>query len=65
MLDVVGSVSYQEICPEKGLLKFQGMETGALWQIIFRDERDVELTYNEFEILKLLATNPGIVFSKE
>jgi DNA-binding response OmpR family regulator len=29
------------------------------------DARDVDLTFNEFELLYVLLTNPGIVFSRE
>ena len=32
---------------------------------IIRDNKKIELTYTEFEILQLLAKNPGRVFSKE
>ena len=32
---------------------------------VVRDNRKIELTYTEFEILQLLAQNPGRVFSKE
>lgn len=65
ILDMVGLVSFQEIYPEKCVLKFQGLEIDELRRTIFCNEGEVELTYTEFEILKLLASNPGIVFSKE
>ena len=65
VLNVVESASYQGICSEKGLLKFQGLEIDKLRRTIFCNEGEVKLTYTEFQILKLLATNPGIVFSKE
>ena len=65
VLDMVGSVSFQEIYPEKCVLKFQGLEIDELRRTIFCNEGEVELTYTEFEILKLLASNPGIVFTKE
>lgn len=65
VLDMVGSVSFQEIYSEKCVLKFQGLEIDELRRTIFCNEGEVELTYTEFEILKLLASNPGIVFSKE
>ncbi len=32
---------------------------------IIRDNKKIDLTYTEFEILQLLAKNPGRVFSKE
>lgn len=62
---MVGSVSFQEIYPVKCVLKFQGLEIDELCRTIFCNEGEIELTYTEFEILKLLASNPGIVFSKE
>lgn len=33
--------------------------------MIIRENQEIELTYTGFEILKLLAKHPGIVFSKE
>ena len=33
--------------------------------VSIRENQEIELTYTEFEILKLLAKHPGIVFSKE
>ena len=33
--------------------------------MIIRENQEIELTYTEFEIFKLLAKHPGIVFSKE
>jgi len=32
---------------------------------VFRDKKNLELTAKEFDILKLLVTHPGIVFSKK
>lgn len=32
---------------------------------VMRNNKKIELTYTEFEILQLLAQNPGRVFSKE
>ncbi len=32
---------------------------------VFRNNRRIDLTFTEFEILQLLAQNPGRVFSKE
>ena len=34
-------------------------------RVIIRENQEIELTYTEFEIFKLLAKHPGIVFSKE
>ena len=33
--------------------------------MIIRENQEIELTYTEFEIFKLLAKHSGIVFSKE
>lgn len=43
------------------LLNFKGLMIG----VIIRENQEIELTYTEFEILKLFAKHPGIVFSKE
>ena len=34
-------------------------------RVIIRENQEIELTYTEFEIFKLLAKHPEIVFSKE
>ena len=34
-------------------------------RVVFRRQQKIELTFTEFEILQLLAQNPGRVFSKE
>ena len=47
------------------LLNFKGLMIDEVQRVIIRDNQEIELTYTEFEILKLLAKNPGIVFSKE
>lgn len=64
-LELVRAVSLQELCPEKTLLMFQEVIIDELRRVIFCNGREVELTYTEFEVLKLLASNSGIVFSKE
>ena len=38
---------------------------GISLSVIIRENQEIELTYTEFEIFKLLAKHPGIVFSKE
>ena len=47
------------------LLNFKGLMIDEVQRVIIRDNQEIELTYTEFEILKLLAKHPGIVFSKE
>lgn len=46
-------------------LIFEGMEIDVSRRLIYRDKREVKLTFIEFEILYLLARNPGRAFSKE
>lgn len=53
----------EEIACEK--LAFAGMEIDASKRLVYRGEKKVNITFTEFEILHLLARNPGRVFSKE
>ena len=46
-------------------LNFKGLLIDEVQRVIIRENQEIELTYTEFEILKLLAKHPGIVFSKE
>lgn len=46
-------------------LIFEGMEIDVSRRLIYRDKREVKLTFIEFEILYLLARNQGRAFSKE
>lgn len=46
-------------------LVFEGMEIDVSKRLIYRDNREINITYFEFEILYLLAKCPGRVFSKE
>ena len=47
------------------LLNFKGLMIDEVQRVIIRENHEIELTYTEFEIFKLLAKHPGIVFSKE
>lgn len=49
----------------KHLLNFKGLKIDEVQRVIIRGNQEIELTYTEFEIFKLLAKHPGIVFSKE
>ena len=53
----------EEIACEK--LAFAGMEIDASKRLVYRGEKEVNITFTEFEILHLLARNSGRVFSKE
>lgn len=72
MLDAVISVLHSfenksQIIEKKVSAKliFEGMEIDVSRRLIYRDKREVKLTFIEFEILYLLARNPGRAFSKE
>ena len=53
----------EEIACEK--LAFEGMEIGASKRLVYRGEKEVNITFTEIEILYLLASSPGRMFSKE
>lgn len=53
----------EEIACEK--LAFAGMEIDASKRLVYRGEKEVNITFTEFEILHLLVRNQGRVFSKE
>ena len=53
----------EEIACEK--LALEGMEIDASKRLVYRGEKKVNITFTEYEILHLLARNPGRVFSKE
>ena len=52
----------EEIACEK--LAFEGI-IDASKRLVYRGEKEVNITFTEFEILHLLARNSGRVFSKE
>lgn len=49
----------------KSELSFKGMQIDKSKRMVVRENKEIELTHTEFEILLLLAKNPGMVFSKE
>ena len=53
----------EEKCYTK--LVFEGMEMDVSKRLIYRGNREIKVTFVEFEILHLLARNPGKVFGKE
>lgn len=65
ILSVINSESYQVLDIKKGPLSFQSLEINELHRVVIRNQREIKLTNIEFKILKLLASNPGIVFTKE
>lgn len=46
-------------------LLYKGMKIDVAKRLIYRGKREIKVTFVEFEILYLLARNPGRVFSKE
>lgn len=48
-----------------GILRIKGIEIDLPRRKVHVDARDVELTDQEFRLLHLLASHPGIVFSRE
>ena len=50
---------------EENKLRFPGLEIDLSGRRILADERSVELTAGEFEVLALLARHPGRVYSRE
>lgn len=51
--------TYQQV------LSYKGIEIDCQYRRVVLENEEVKLTYSEFEILYLLAKNPGRVFSKE
>lgn len=49
----------------KRKLIFEGIIIDIAHRLIYKNDSEIELTHIEFEILQLLARNPGKVFSKE
>ena len=43
------------------LLNFKGLMIDEVQRVIIRENQEIELTYTEFEILKLLAKHPGSI----
>ena len=46
------------------LLNFKGLMIDEVQRVIILENQEIEFTYTEFEIFKLLAKHSGIVFSK-
>ena len=46
-------------------LNFNGLEIDITNRLVRKQRQEIDLTFIEFEVLYLLANNPGRVFSKE
>jgi DNA-binding response OmpR family regulator len=60
-----GKDTFNLLETSKSNLIFQGLKIDENHRVIIKDNREIELTYIEFEVLLLLARHPGMVFSKE
>jgi two-component system, OmpR family, response regulator len=53
------------IAPDDGLLRFDGLVIDPVRRSVVRDGAKVDLTASEFELLLMLAREPGRVFSRD
>ena len=51
--------------PDDGLLRFDGLVIDPVRRSVVRDGAEVDLTASEFELLLMLAREPGRVFSRD
>jgi DNA-binding response OmpR family regulator len=60
-----GTKAFQLIGNTKDNLLFDGLEIDIGNRLVRKQRQEIDLTFIEFEILYLLASNPGRIFSKE
>jgi DNA-binding response OmpR family regulator len=60
-----GAKAFQLIGNTKDNLLFDGLEIDIGNRLVRKQRQEIDLTFIEFEILYLLASNPGRIFSKE
>ena len=60
-----GTKAFQVIENVRTKLKFDGLEIDVENRLVRKQQREIDLTFTEFEILYLLASNSGRVFDKE
>jgi DNA-binding response OmpR family regulator len=60
-----GAKAFQLIGNIKDNLLFDGLEIDIGNRLVRKQRQEIDLTFIEFEILYLLASNPGRIFSKE
>ena len=61
----MGVRAFHVIENTKTNLSFNGLEIDNINRSVRKPKQEIDLTFTEFEILYLLADNPGRVFSKE
>jgi DNA-binding response OmpR family regulator len=57
--------SYSDRVRDKSILQFNGIDLDTIRKRLIINDEQVELTKKEYEILKLLLENQGMVFSRE
>ena len=60
-----GTKAFQVVENARTELRFDGLEIDVAKCLVRKQKQEIDLTFTEFEILHLLARNPGRVFSKE
>lgn len=61
----VGAKVFQVVENARTELRFDGLEIDVANRLVRKQKQEIDLTFTEFEILHLLARNPGRVFNKE
>ena len=61
----IGTRAFQVAEIAKTNLNFNGLEIDITNRLVRKQRQEIDLTFIEFEVLYLLANNPGRVFSKE
>ena len=61
----IGARAFQVSEIAKTNLNFNGLEIDITNRLVRKQRQEIDLTFIEFEVLYLLANNPGRVFSKE
>ena len=51
--------------PDSQIMRFEHLRLDTAGRRVWMDEREVELTSTEFDLLKTLAAHPGMVLSRE
>lgn len=60
-----GTKAFQVVENARTELRFDGLELDVANRLVRKQKQEIDLTFTEFEILHLLARNPGRVYSKE
>lgn len=64
ILDCESTVEFMEITNSEKLI-FPGLEIDQLLRCVIREDKTVELTRHEYDLLLYLASSPNRVFTKE